>query len=175
MDWSHHIELGPIVARTCAEFGVPYESAPTFTAALNLHLAHLKDLNDRPRGSWQKKSNNSGNNSDNNGSNGSSNHSIGSNYNNNNNDSSNNNGSNNKNGSNNNNNGSKNNKKISSSDSSQRSAGPALAGGNDKGGGRTQAAKLVRGAPPALDAATAPGLAFLGQLDEFHYKSMVLQ
>jgi hypothetical protein len=137
VDWSHHIELGPIVARTCAEFGVPYESAPTFTAALNLHLAHLKDLNDRPRGSWQKKSNNSGNNSDNN--------------------------------------GSKINKKISSSDTSQRSAGPALAGGNDKGGGRTQAAKLVRGAPPALDAATAPGLAFLGQLDEIHYKSIVLQ
>lgn len=44
--WGHHMELSPIVAEVCAEFGITYNVKPTFWAAMSGHLAHLANVND---------------------------------------------------------------------------------------------------------------------------------
>ena len=54
--WGHHMELSPIIAEVCAEFGITYNVKPTFWAAMSAHLAHLTNVNDtKAQGSvWVK-------------------------------------------------------------------------------------------------------------------------
>lgn len=52
VDWGHYVQLGPIVERTCQEFGVPYVKLPTIWDAFRSHVSHIRSLNHRPRGSW---------------------------------------------------------------------------------------------------------------------------
>jgi len=44
MNHTHLSSISPIVRQTCQEFGVPYQSFPTFWAALYSYYAHLKNL-----------------------------------------------------------------------------------------------------------------------------------
>ena len=50
------MELSPIIAEVCAEFGITYNVKPTFWAAMSSHLAHLTNVNDtKQKGSvWVK-------------------------------------------------------------------------------------------------------------------------
>jgi linoleoyl-CoA desaturase len=40
----HYPNIAPIVEQTCREFGIPYQSIPTFTGAVLGHGAMLRSL-----------------------------------------------------------------------------------------------------------------------------------
>lgn len=44
----HYPAISPIVEKTCKEFGLPYNSIPTFTGSLASHFRLLKQLGERP-------------------------------------------------------------------------------------------------------------------------------
>jgi len=57
MNHTHLSSISPIVRQTCKEFGVPYQSFPTFWSAVYSYYAHLKNLgNPSSASSVQKKS-----------------------------------------------------------------------------------------------------------------------
>jgi len=43
--WGHYVGLAPIIRDTCAEFGVQYSTAPSFSSALRLHYSYLHEIN----------------------------------------------------------------------------------------------------------------------------------
>jgi len=43
--WGHYTALQPIVRAVCDEHGVRYTTAPSFSAALRSHFAHLARIN----------------------------------------------------------------------------------------------------------------------------------
>jgi fatty acid desaturase len=46
--WGHYLALAPIIQRTAAEHGVVYATLPSFGAALDAHLAWLREINVGP-------------------------------------------------------------------------------------------------------------------------------